>query len=373
MKMTYIHELPKWPKLTWETQALTKALAAVRYKQGKHLGKMEALGFDLRTEASLTALTDEVVKSSAIEGEKLSTGEVRSSIARRLGLKVAGLPRPGREVEGVVEMMLDATRNFDQPLKPERLYGWHAALFPTGRSGMHRITVGAWRTGASGPMQVVSGPMGRERVHFQAPDAERLKGEMEQFLDWFNRSSDIDPVLKAAVAHFWFVTIHPFDDGNGRIARAIADMALSRADGSKDRFYSMSSGLEAQRKEYYIQLESAQRGSLDITSWLAWFLGCLDRAIDASDTMLGSVLHKARLWRRINTSPVNERQRKIINRMLEHEWQGHLNTSKYAKLAKCSTDTALRDIKELLGRGILVKNEGGGRSTSYRLADPDHV
>ena len=371
--MTYIHELDEWPKFTWDTQALAKALAAVRHKQGKHLGKMETLGFDLRTEASLTTLTDEVVKSSAIEGEELDTDEVRSSIARRLGLDVAGFPEPRREVEGIVEMMLDATRNFDKPLTAARLDGWHAALFPTGRSGISRITVGAWRGGDSGPMQVVSGPMGKERVHFQAPEAQRLEGEMDRFLDWFNRSSDIDPVLRAAVAHFWFVTIHPFDDGNGRIARAIADMALSRADASKDRFYSMSSAIEAERKEYYIQLESAQRGSLDITSWLAWFLECLDRAIDASNSMLGSVLHKARLWQRINTKPVNERQRKAVNRMLDHDWKGHLNTSKYARLAKCSADTALRDIRELLERGILVKNEGGGRSTSYRLAEPEAV
>jgi Fic family protein len=277
---------------------------------------MEALGFELRTEASVTALTSEVVKSSAIEGEQLDTDEVRSSIARRLGLSVAGLPGPGREVEGIVEMMLDATQKFGQPLTAERLCGWHAALFPTGRSGMHRITVGAWRRDEHGPMRVVSGPMGKERVHFQAPDAERLEGETNRFLDWFNQSSDMDAVLKAAVAHLWFVTIHPFDDGNGRIARAIAEMALSRADGSKDRFYSMSSGIEAERKEYYIRLESAQRGSLDITAWVAWFLECLDRAIDASDTMLASVLHKARLWQRINTRPVNERQRKVINRML---------------------------------------------------------
>ncbi len=371
--MTFIHELAEWPELTWDTEALAEALAAVRYKQGRHLGRMEVLGFELRTEASLNALTNEIVKSSAIEGEDLDSDEVRSSIARKLGLDVAGLPIPGRKVEGVVEMMLDATQNFEQPLNAERLYGWHAALFPTGRSGMQRIAVGAWRTGETGPMQVVSGPMGRERVHFQAPDADRVAREMDRFLDWFNRPPHMDAVLMAGVAHFWFVTIHPFDDGNGRIARAIADMALSRADGSKDRFYSMSSAIEAERKEYYIQLESAQRGSLDITSWLAWFLGCLDRAIDSSETILGSVLHKARIWQRINTKPVNERQRKVINRMLEHDWQGHLNTSKYARLAKCSTDTALRDIRELLDRGILVKNAGGGRSTSYRLADPDDV
>ncbi len=367
--MTYIHERAGWPEFTWDTQTLANALAEVRHKQGKHLGKMEAMGFDLRNEASLTALTNEIVNSSAIEGENLDTDEVRSSIARRLGLDAAGLPKPGREVEGIVEMMLDATRNFDKPLTAERLYGWHSALFPTGRSGMYRITVGAWRDGEAGQMQVVSGPMGKERVHFQAPDAERLEKEMKLFLDWFNRPADIDPVLKAAVAHFWFVTIHPFADGNGRITRAIAEMALSRADGSKDRFYSMSSRIEAERNEYYIQLESAQRGSLDITSWLAWFLGCLDRAIETADTILGFVLRKARLWQRINVKPVNERQRKVINRMLE-DWKGHMNTSKYAKLAKCSTDTALRDIRELLNRGILLKNEGGGRSTSYRLADP---
>jgi len=332
---------------------------------------MEALGFELRTEAGVTALTSEIVKSSAIEGQHLDTNEVRSSIARKLGLDTAGLPEPGREVEGVVEMMLDATRNFEQPLTADRLHGWHAALFPTGRSGIYRITVGTWRDDRRGAMQVVSGPIGREKVHFQAPGADRLEVEMNRFLEWFNADSDMDPVLKAAVAHFWFVTIHPFDDGNGRIARAIADMALSRADGSKERFYSMSAGIEAVRKEYYIRLESAQHGSLDITSWLSWFLDCLDTAIDSSEAMLASVLRKARIWRSINTGPVNERQRKVINRLLEHDWRGNLSTSKYAKLAKCSQDTALRDIKELLGRSVLIRNEGGGRSTSYRLADPD--
>lgn len=366
--MSYIHELPNWPNFTWDAQALTEALSRVRHKQGKHLGKMEALGFELRTEASVTTLTNEIVKSSAIEGEKLDTDEVRSSVACKLGLPVAGLPEPGLEVEGIVEMMLDATQKFEQPLTLERIYGWHAALFPTRRSGMHRITVGEWRKGEHGPMQVISGPMGKERIHFQAPDAARLEDEMNQFFEWFNRSSNMDPVLKAAIAHFWFVTIHPFDDGNGRIARAIADMALSRADGSKDRFYSMSSAIEAERKEYYVRLEAAQRGSLDITSWLAWFLDCLERAVEASDAMLAIVLHKARVWQRINSKPVNERQREAINRMLEHDWKGDLSTTKYARLAKCSQDTALRDIKELLERGVLVKNQSGGRSTSYRLA-----
>ena len=370
--MAFIHEQPGWPEFSWHSGVLAGVLAAVRHKQGRHLGKMEALGFELRTEASLTAMTDEVVKSSAIEGEHLDPEEVRSSIARKLGLDVAGLPEPTREVEGIVEMMLDATQNFGAPLTAERLFGWQAALFPTGRSGMGRITVGAWRTAEAGPMQVVSGPVGREKVHYEAPAAERLETEMELFLQWFNAPTETDLVLKAAVAHFWFVTIHPFEDGNGRIARAIADMALSQADDTKDRFYSMSSAIEAERREYYRQLEAAQRGGLGITEWLAWFLGCLDRTLDDAEETLSSVLHKARLWQRINPKPVNERQREVINRMLD-DFKGHLTTSKYAKLAKCSNDTALRDIRELLARGILVKNPGGGRSTSYRLAEPDDV
>lgn len=369
--MPYIYQLDTWPGFTWDIQVLSQTLAALRHKQGRQLGRMESLGFELRAEAGVTTLTQDIVKSSAIEGEHLDADQVRSSIARRLGLDVAGLPAPAREVEGIVEVMLDATQYFDQPLSAERLCNWHAALFPTGRSGMLRITVGAWRKDEHGPMQVVSGRIGKERVHFQAPQAAVLESEMTRFLAWFNQPSDMDPVLKAGVAHFWFVTIHPFDDGNGRIARAIADMALSRADGTKDRFYSMSSRIEAERKEYYIRLESAQHGSLDITAWLAWFLDCLGRAIEASDDMLAIVLRKAQLWQKINAGPVNDRQRLVINRILEPVWQGHLNTSKYGKLAKCSQDTALRDIKELVERGILFKNEGGGRSTSYRMIDPD--
>lgn len=372
VNMTYIYQRPRWPEFTWDSEAVAVPLAAVRHKQGKHLGKIEALGFELRTEASLTALTDEVVKSSAIEGENLDPKEVRSSIARKLGLEVAGLVQSGREVEGVVEMMLDATRNFDKPLTAERLFGWHAALFPTGRSGMHRITVGAWRTHEAGPMQVVSGPIGKERVHFQAPEAERLEDEMERFLRWFASRSATDPVLRAAIAHLWFVTVHPFDDGNGRVGRAIAEIALAQADGTKDRFYSMSAAIEAERREYYSQLGSAQRGGLDITGWITWFLGCLDRAIEEADKTLRSVFHKAKLWQRIHPGPVNERQRRVINRMLD-EFEGNLTTSKYAKLAHCSTDTALRDIRELLERGIIVKNSAGGRSTSYRLAEPDEI
>lgn len=370
--MTFIHQKAGWPQFSWDSETLAAPLAAVRHKQGKHLGKMEALGLDLRADANLSVLTSEVVKSSAIEGETLNPQEVRSSIARKLGLDVAGLPKPGREVEGVVEMTLDATQNFETPLTSDRLFGWHAALYPTGRGGMSPTTVGAWRPKEAGPMQVVSGPIGREKVHFEAPGAERLESEMARFLEWFDSPALIDPVLKAAIAHFWFVTIHPFQDGNGRIARAIADMALSQADGTKDRFYSMSSQIEAERKEYYLLLEAAQRGDLDITRWLAWFLGCLDRAIGAADSALAAVLHKANLWQRINRRPVNDRQRQVINRMLDG-FEGFLTTSKYAKLARCSPDTALRDIRELLDRGIIVQNPGRGRSTSYRLAEPEMV
>lgn len=369
----YIHEQPGWPEFSWDDRALSPAVAELRHRQGRLLGRMEALGFDLRAEASLTTLTSDIVKSSAIEGELLKPEEVRSSIARRLGIDVGGYVAASRNVEGIVEMMLDATQNYAEPLSGERLFNWHAALFPTGRSGMHRIAVASWRPKEAGPMRVVSGPVGREKIHFEAPAAERLAGEMRSFLDWFNaQDRELDPILKAAIAHFWFVTIHPFEDGNGRIARAIADMALARADQSKDRFYSMSSQIEAERKDYYRQLESQQRGSLDLTGWLVWLLGCLDRAlVRAADTLEGG-FSKARLWDFINREPVNGRQRLIINRMLDG-FKGHMNTSSYAKLAKCSTDTALRDIRELVDRGVLIQNSGGGRSTSYRLARPDEL
>lgn len=370
--MVYIHEQPEWPSFHWESERLAASLAAVRHKQGWLLGRMEALGFELRTEANLAVLTADVVKSSAIEGETLNVEEVRSSIARRLGLDVAGLPWAGRDVEGIVELMLDATGKFAAPLTKDRLFDWHAALFPTGRSGISRIVVGAWRPPEAGPMQVVSGPFGHERVHFEAPHADRLESEMEKFLAWFNAPPQIDPVLKAGLAHLWFVTIHPFEDGNGRIARAIADMLLARADGTKERFYSMSSQIAAERKDYYRQLEAAQRGDLNITPWLAWFIDCLGRALVNTDQELAAVLHKARLWDRINRGGVNVRQRLVINRLLDG-FEGHLTTSKYGKLAKCSSDTALRDIQDLLERGILVQNPGSGRSTSYRLADPENV
>jgi Fic family protein len=368
----YIHENPEWPELVWSSEALGAALSSVWRRHGRLLGKMESLGFELQSEANLAVLTHEVVKSSAIEGEVLDPEEVRSSIGRKLGLDVAGLPRPGREVAGVVAMMLDATRKFEAPLTKKRLCDWHASLFPTGRSGMNRITVGAWRTKDADPMQVRSGPSGREIVHFEAPEARRLESEMARFLEWFNGHPAGDRMLHAGTAHFWFVTIHPFEDGNGRIARAIADMVLARADGTANRFYSMSSQIEAERKAYYLELESAQRGDVDITRWLAWFLGCLGRALDGAEFALAAVLRKARLWHRINLRPVNDRQRAMINRMLG-DFEGFLSTSKYAKLAKCSADTALRDIRDLLERGILVQNPGAGRSTSYRLADPEEI
>ena len=368
--VSYIHEKAGWPDLKWNDATLLSLLAEVRHRQGRLLGRMEGLGFQLRAEASLTTLTADVLKSSAIEGELLDAAQVRSSIARRLGLDFGGNAKAGRDVEGVVEMMLDATQKYHQPLTAERLFDWHAALFPTGRSGMRRITVGAWRTAAGDPMQVVSGPLGRERVHFEAPAAKRLKREASSFLDWFEAANGIDPVLKSGIAHFWFVTLHPFEDGNGRISRAIADLALARAEGTKERFYSMSTQIEAEKKQYYLKLEQSQRGGLDITAWLEWFLGCLGRAVAGAEEGLASVLRKARVWERINhQTPVNERQRQVINRLLDG-FVGKLSTSKYAKLANCSGDTALRDIKLLLDQGILLQEAGGGRNTGYRLVEP---
>jgi Fic family protein len=366
--MPYIHENAGWPNLTWSDAKLSALLADLRHRQGRLLGRMEGLGFRLRSEAQLSTLTSDVVKSSAIEGEKLDSEEVRSSIARRLGLEYAGTAVAGRDVEGIVEMMLDATQHYAEPLTAERLFGWHAALFPTGRSGMARITVGAWRTADAGKMQVVSGPIGRETVHFEAPSAETLDQEMAALLAWFESSNGIDPVIKAGIAHFWFVTIHPFEDGNGRIGRAIADLELARADGTSGRFYSLSSQIEIERKEYYLQLERGQRNGLDVTPWLEWFLGCLGRAIAKADETLSSVLHKARVWERLSQQPINERQRKIINKLLDG-FEGKLTSSKYAKLAKCSEDTALRDIRALTEHGVIIKHEAGGRSTSYALAD----
>lgn len=363
--MTYIHELTDWPNLTWDASALAQPLAAVSHRQGRLIGRMEALGFPLREEAVLRILTEDVLKSSEIEGEVLDRDQVRSSIARRLGMDVVGLVPADRNVEGVVEMMLDATQNYVQPLSADRLFGWHAALFPTGRSGLTKITVGAWRTPDGDPMQVVSGPVGRERVHYEAPAADRLDAEMTAFLHWFETATP-DTVLKAGVAHLWFVTNHPFDDGNGRIARAIADLALARAESTAQRFYSMSAQIRAERKAYYETLEATQKGNLDITGWLLWFIACLDRAFDGAETILTSVLRKAHFWDALADQPLNDRQRKVLNWLLDG-FEGKLTNAKWASLAKTSPDTALRDINDLMARGVLARDAGGGRSTSYSL------
>ena len=371
----WIHEHTNWPNFTWNAETLAFKLAEIRYRQGRLLGHMEGLGFHLQREASLRMLTNNVVKSSSIEGEHLNSEEVRSSIARRLGMNTPGLIPSSRHVDGIVEMILNATQQFSTPLTQDRLFAWHATLFPTGRSAMHCIPVGTWRALDVGPMQVVSGPIGKETVYFEAPCADRLEHEMQTFLTWFNLPQNLDPVLKAGIAHFYFVTIHPFEDGNGRIARAISDMALARADKTSERFYSLSSQIETERRQYYDQLEKQQRSTPDITPWLGWFLDCLGRAISNAETALASVLFKAQLWEAIHQQPMalNERQHHIINRMLEADFQGHMNTSRYAKLAKCSNDTALRDIQELKSRGILIQNPGRGRSTSYRLPHQDEI
>lgn len=364
----YIYELPNWPKFEWDQRGLAKQLAAVRHRQGRLIGRMQELGFPLREEAVLQTLTEDVLKSSEIEGEILDKDQVRSSIARRLGMDAAALPSADRNVEGVVEMMLDATQKYQEKLTQDRLYDWHASLFPTGRSGMRKIVVGAWRNEKSGPMQVVSGPYGREHVHYEAPAAGRLDAEMQAFLDWFNGADDTDLVLKAALAHLWFVTIHPFEDGNGRIARAIADMSLARSEESTQRFYSMSAQIRLERNAYYDILESTQTGDLDITPWMEWFLGCLDRAFDGAEKTLAIVFKKADFWKKNSAAQLNDRQRDIVNRMLDG-FEGKLTSSKWATIEKCSPDTALRDIADLIKRGLLKKDEGGGRSTSYSLAD----
>jgi Fic family protein len=366
-KALYIHQRPDWPRFSWNRERLAEPLAATRHSQGRLIGGMEALGFQLQQEAVLKTLTADVLKTSEIEGEKLDAAQVRSSIARRLGMDIAGLKPADRHVEGIVEMMLDATRNYHQTLSADRLFAWHASLFPTGRSGMTRITVWAWREGAREPMQVVSGPLGRETLHFEAPPAKTLNREMAAFLRWFSTENDIDPVLKAALAHLWFVTIHPFDDGNGRIARAIADMQLARSEATPRRFYSMSAQIRDERKAYYAILEQTQKQTMDVTPWMEWFLGCLRRAIVRAQDTLAAVLAKARFWESVSAVPLNSRQRLVLNRLLDG-FRGKLTTAKWARLAKCSHDTALRDIQDLVKRGILVQNPGGGRSTSYSLA-----
>jgi Fic family protein len=362
----FIHERSEWPHFRWQEEKVTPKLAHVRYLQGHLLGKMGELGFDIRQEASLEVLTSDVLKTSSIEGEILDPQSVRSSLAKKLGIEMVTIMPRDRYIDGVVDMLLDATRNYDNPLTQDRLFGWHALLFPTGRSGLKQIRVGAWRTEQEGPMQVVSGPIGREKVHFEAPEAQKVEGEMSSFLFWFNEEHTLDLVLKAGIAHLWFVTIHPFVDGNGRIGRALMDLLLTRSDQSKDRFYSMSAWIEKERAQYYDRLEWTQKGDLDITEWLLWFLECLEHAIKGSETLLESTLRKSCLWKKASAHGLNGRQTKILNLMLG-DFEGHLTTGKYAKIAKCSQDTALRDIKELLSYNLLQQNPEGGRSTSYIL------
>jgi Fic family protein len=364
----YIHEKRDWPRFRWNLERLTGRLATVRHRQGRLIGRMEAVGFPLRAEAVLHTLTLDVLKSSEIEGEVLDREQVRSSIARRLGMDIGALVPVNRNVDGVVEMMLDATQNYDKPLTKERLFSWHASLFPAGYSGMRKIKVGAWRDDAKGPMRVVSGPIDREHVHFEAPASDRLEKEIKAFLDWFNDDDGTDLVLRAGIGHLWFVTLHPFEDGNGRIGRAIADMTLARSEQCTQRFYSMSAQIRQERKAYYEGLEEAQKGTLDITEQLEWFLDCLGRAFDGVEDMLAAVFRKTRFWQSCDGLSFNDRQRLILNRLLDG-FEGKLTSSKWAKLAKCSQDTALRDIQDLVECGVLRKDPSGGRSTSYSLIE----
>ena len=366
--MKYIHDRADWPNFTWNHQRLAPTLADVRHRQGRLLGRMQGLGFVLRNEAVLQTLTLDVLKSSEIEGEILDPEQVRSSLARRLGMDVAGTVTIDRNVEGVVAMMLDATQHFARPLTVNRLFAWHSSLFPSGRSGMQKITVGAWRKDANGPMQVVSGPIGKEKIHYEAPAASQLKAEMARFIVCANKKDDTDPVLRSALAHLWFVTIHPFDDGNGRIARAVADWALARSEGSGQRFYSMSSQIRAERKIYYDILERTQKSGLDITDWMGWFLDCLGRAIAATETTLAAVLRKAHFWEKYASNKINDRQKLMLNKLLDG-FDGKLTSTKWATIAKCSQDTAQRDIQVLIDLRILGKDAAGGRSTSYSLLE----
>lgn len=361
----YIYEYPNWPQFSWDDIAISSLFGEVRMLQGLIAGQMKSLGFSSREEASLTTLIQDVIKSSEIEGEYLDYQQVRSSIAKRLGIPVAGVTRTERNVDGIVDMMLDTTQNYLQPLTSDRLFGWHAALFPTGYSGMHKIEVGRYRTG---DMQIVSGAMGKEKVHYQAVPSQNVAHEMEQFLLWFNGNQQIDPVMKAAVAHFWFIIIHPFDDGNGRIARAITDMLLARAEGSPERYYSMSAQVMVERKQYYSVLQEVQHSSGDITDWLLWFLGCLKNALLTTEDSLQSILRKTRFWQIHERTELNARQRMMLNKLLDG-LEGKLKSSKWAKMAKCSPDTALRDIKDLMEKGILQQESAGGRSTNYELVE----
>ena len=362
----YIHQLKAWPNVYWDNDLLLNTLAEVRHLQGRLLGRMQGLGFDFRQEALLKTLTLDVIKSSEIEGEHLKSDEVRSSVARKLGINLPDLVLSSRDIDGIAEILVDATRNCKDLLSSERLFAWHNALFPSRFSGIHKITVGKWREDDKGPMQVVSGAMGFEFVHFEAPDSKKVPQEMKEFLNWFNSDVPLDPILKTAVAHFMFITIHPFDDGNGRIARAIADLLLARADGVNQRFYSMSAQIRIERKKYYHMLESTQKGSLDISSWMVWFLECLQRTLLAAESQLAEVLFKASFWDKNRQQIFNVRQHLMMNKLLDG-FDGKLNSSKWAKICKCSSDTAIRDINDLITKGILLRNESGGRSTSYSI------
>ena len=365
----YIWEDPQWPHWEYELKQLTGLLTQVYQAQGRLLGRMHHVGIGLRDQESLRVLTEDVLKTSEIEGEKLDPDSVRSSIARRLGIDIGALAPADRHIDGVVDMVLDATQNHQKNLTQERLFAWHAALFPTGHSGLSKILVGTWRDDAQGPMQVVSGPVSRQKVHFEAPPAAFLEPEMLQFLLWFNVDQQDDPIIKAGLAHLWFVTLHPFDDGNGRIARAIGDMALARSDGSSQRFYSLSAQIGRDRKNYYELLEKTQKGTPDVTQWLSWFLSSLLSAIQVAEAALSTTLVKTNFWQRWSGTPMNERQIKLLNKLLDG-FDGKLTSSKWAIIAKCSPDTALRDITDLLERGALVKSDSGGRSTSYELQSP---
>lgn len=362
----YIYENPKWPNFEWNNEKLLPLLSYVRNRQGKLIGKMGALGFELRNEANLEILTQDVLKSTEIEGEFLDKEQVRSSIARRLGLDISGLIYSERNVDGIVDLMLDATRNYEQELNKQRLFSWHNSLFPTGQSGLYKITTGTWREDSTGPMQVVSGALGKEKVHFQAPSSELIEVEMQIFLDWFNQNQNTDSVLKAAIAHLWFITIHPFEDGNGRISRALSDMLLARSDEQSYRFYSMSSQIRKERNAYYFILEKTQKGDIDISEWLEWFLNCMLNAINNSEIYLEKVIFKHSFWTEHSKTKLNSRQTKILNLLLD-DFTGVLNTTKWAKICKCSQDTALRDIQDLMEKEILAKSIGGGRSTNYEL------
>lgn len=365
-RRTYLWQRPDWPRWRFDAMALAAPLAEVHRAQGHLAGRMADLGLAQRDQATLQTLTQEVVTTSAIEGEALDLHAVRSSIARRLGVDIGALAPTDRHVDGVVDMVLDATQHYGEPLTAQRLFGWHAALFPTGYSGRTRIRVGRWRNDAAGPMQVVSGPVGREKVHYEAPPAAALPAETAVFLQWFNATAAGDPLIHAGLAHLWLVTLHPFDDGNGRISRAVGDMALARAENSGQRFYSLSAQIQRERKQYYDQLETTQRGTLDVTPWLAWFLGCLWRAVQGAEGLLADVLGKAQFWQRWADVPMNARQTLVLNHVLDG-MEGKLSNARWAAIAQCSSDTALRDINDLLAKGVLARREGGGRNTAYVL------